>query len=130
MSLVTPVDVSLWVTKTALMSGFSARALRMASGSAGVPHVAVSRVTDAPNASAICASRSPNTPMVTQSTWSPGERTLTTAASMAPVPDPVRISTSPLVLKTSFSLSVQRCSMSWNSGPRWLIMSRFMASRT
>ena len=47
-SLATPVEVSLWVTRTARMSGSSFRALRNSSTSTARPHGKASSVTSAP----------------------------------------------------------------------------------
>ena len=48
MSLVTPVDVSLWVTSTALMLGSSANMDSTISGSAAVPYSVYGFTTSAP----------------------------------------------------------------------------------
>ena len=47
------------------------------------------------------AKRSPKTPIETQSARSPGESVFTTAASMAPVPADVSVSTSFFVSKNA-----------------------------
>ena len=94
MSLVTPVDVSLCVRRTALRPGIAAAASRTAAAVAASPHSTSSFVTAAPYTSAIFANRSPNAPMVTARTGSPGESVLTTAASRAPVPAHVSMMTS------------------------------------
>ena len=96
-SLVTPVLVSLWVTRTALTPGSPWRAVLSASTSTASPAGNLSVVTSAPKISAICPNRSPKEPIVAQMTLSPGERVLTIAASIAPVPEEVRMKTSPLV---------------------------------
>ena len=90
-SLVTPVDVSLWATNTAFTAGFAFRQSRSTSVSTALPKGNSNAVTSAPNASAICPNRLPNTPMVTFSTLSPGESVFTMAASIAPVPEAVRM---------------------------------------
>ncbi len=48
MSLVTPVDVSLWVTKTFSIVGFSARRRSTSSGSIASPSGILSRTTSTP----------------------------------------------------------------------------------
>ena len=122
MSLVTPVLVSLWVTRTADISGSASRTRRSSSTSTAVPWGKFTIVTSAPNISAILPKRSPNEPMDAHTTFSPGERVLTTAASIAPVPDEVRMNTSFLVRNTCRSPSVTRRSMSLKRGPRWFII--------
>ena len=120
----------MWVTRTTLTDGFSFRASLIASGSMASPQVAVSLTTDAPYTSANWANLSPKTPMDTDSTTSPGEIVLTTAASMPPVPAVVSIRTSCSVWNTRLRFSVILVLMSRNSGPRWLIIWRPMASKT
>ena len=96
--LVTPVEVSLWVSRMAVGGRPSAtidsRTARTSSGRAAVPHSTSSRVTSAPYVVAIFAKRSPKAPTLTARTGSPGERWLTMAASRPPVPDAVRMQTS------------------------------------
>ena len=84
--LVTPVEVSLWTTITARVSGSSAAAIR--SGSApwrqspfepGRPR--------SPSFSAIARHSVAKCPVSDAMTLSPGESVLTIAASQAPVPD-------------------------------------------
>ena len=60
--------------------------------------------------------------MLTASTLSPGERVLTTAASMTPEPLQVRMRTSFSVARKGRSPSVTRSRMAPNSGPRWFII--------
>src|SRR5487761_2043675 len=75
-------------------------------------------------------SRSPNEPIETESTRSPGLRVLTTATSRPPVPEVVNESTSEDVSKTQFRPSVTRRRIWANSGPRWFIIWRLPAART
>ncbi len=56
--------------------------------------------------------------MLTAKTLSPGERVLTTAASMLPVPEVLKISTSCLVRKKSFRRSATRWMRAANRRPR------------
>ncbi len=86
MSLNTPVLVSLWVTKTVVMPGCSARIRSTSSGSTGSPALTLSRMTSAPYAAPMSAQRSPKEPIVQKSACSPGLSRLTTAASRPPVP--------------------------------------------
>ena len=101
-SATTPVDVSEWTRKTTSAPDSSSRARdvlrlrRLAPLVAEVLHVG-------PYAAAILAQRSPNSPAVTASTRSPGERRFTTADSKAPEPDAVKRRTSFVVGRTSRS---------------------------
>src|SRR6478736_1882610 len=79
---------------------------------------------------AIFANRSPNEPMDTPRTLSPGDIVLTTAASRPPDPAVVIIATSELVPKNGFMPVRIRSSIAANSGPRWLIICRPPAVRT
>src|SRR5262245_46161172 len=129
-SAVTPVDVSLWVTRTALRPGIADAACATSAGSGASPHSTSRRVTDAPYTSAIFANRSPNAPIVTASTGSPGDSVLTIAASSPPVPAQVRRMTSWRVPKEGFIASGTRPRSALNSSPRWLTIWRPPASRT
>ena len=121
-SLVTPVEVSLWVTNTALICGSAWRAWRTASASAGLPHSKRSGITSAPNCSAILAKRSPKTPIDTDNTLSPGDRVLTMTASKPPVPELVSRKRSFSVWNNCFRLAVIPFIICLNSGPRWFII--------
>ncbi|MBA7476200.1 hypothetical protein ES707_11582 [subsurface metagenome] len=129
-SLVTPVEVSLWVTSTALTSDSLLRDFRISSTSAALPHSEFRGITSAPNFWAMAAKRSPKTPIDTASTLSPGDKVLTTAASRPPVPDPVSRKTSFLVWNSCFSLSVTPFRIWANSEPRWFIICRLISLRT
>ena len=98
----------MWVTSTALTSGSPSRALLTAAGSTAAPGSKLSILTSAPYRDAISPNLSPKYPMLVQSTRSPGDSVLTMAASIAPVPEEVRMKRSPSVLKTRLSLSVTR----------------------
>ena len=126
-SFVMPVDVSLCVTSTVVTSGSSFSACRICSGMATSPSGNFSSLTLAPYADAILRKRSPKLPMVTPRTRSPGESVLTTAASIAPVPDDVRTYRSFSVWKARLRLAVVRRSISANSTPRWSIISLLIA---
>ena len=118
----TPVEVSLWVTDTALTSGLSFRHFLRTSRSIVSPKGKSRVITSAPNAEAMSVKRFPKTPTVALTNLSPGERVLTTAASMAAVPEPVMTHTSPSVSNTRLSRSVVLSRRSLYSGPRWLII--------
>ena len=117
-SLVTPVEVSLWVTSTALIFVSFWRAWRTASASTALPHSKRRGITSAPNCSAIEAKRSPKTPLNTDNTLSPGDRVLTMAASKPPVPELVSKKMSFLVWNNCFSLAVTSFTICPNSPPR------------
>ena len=116
-SLATPVEVSLCVTMTALVFGLSSSVLRRMSRSIASPKGNESVTTSAPNTEAMSVNRLPKTPIVALITLSPGDSVLTTAASIAAVPDPVIIQTSPSVSNTRFNLSVVLNRRSLYSGP-------------
>ncbi len=129
-SLVTPVLVSLWVTKTVVTSGCSARMRSTSSGSIGSPGPTRNRSTSAPYAVAMSAQRSPKEPTEQKSACSPGLSRLTTAASRPPVPLHGKISTSLSVRSAQRSPSSMSRSSAANSGPRWLIIGRLAARTT
>ena len=120
------------MTNTALISLLTSALMRSAraAGSAAAPQTNSNFSTCAPKRWAIWAKRSPKEPMDTTSTRSPGDTKLLTAASMAPLPAPVRMSTSCLVRKTSFRPSVASANKLLNSGPRWLIIGLAKACST
>ncbi len=66
----------------------------MAAGSAFVPHSNSRATTSAPHLVASLTQRSPKLPTEATITLSPGFTTLTTAASMAPVPEAAKMTTS------------------------------------
>src|SRR5439155_8104376 len=126
----TPVEVSLCVRSTAFHGPPARRASTTAVASAAWPHGTSSLVTSAPYVEAIFANRSPNEPMLTPRTLSPGESVLTIAASSPPVPALERSTMSFAVPKNVRSPPTIRSCIAANSGPRWLIIWRAPASRT
>ena len=76
---------------TALVSGFDFNNLRRSSGLAAVPGGKLNTLTFAPNLFAISPKRSPKLPIVTHITLSFGESVFETVASIAPVPEEVRM---------------------------------------
>ncbi len=89
-SLVTPVAVSLWQTRTALISCFVS-ALRMrAYSSTGTPspHGTCTACTSSPCRWHRSTHRCENWPNTDASTLSPGDSVLVIAASQPPVPEP------------------------------------------
>src|SRR5919206_24199 len=86
---VTPVEVSLWTTQTALMACPLSSASRapIASGSAPVRQSPLMNSGSRPRRRAMRSHRVANQPVSYMTTLSPGERVLTRAASQAPGPD-------------------------------------------
>ena len=82
--------VSLWVTKTALISPCRSRPRRRPNSATGqaAPHGASIRSTTRPMRSAISAQRVEKSPCRAISTRSPGDRRLVIAASQAAEPEP------------------------------------------
>ena len=87
--LVTPVEVSLCTTQTALISCAASAASRSAAAAGSAPwrQSPGTKSTRSPSASAIDRHRVAKWPVSKASTRSPGDRVLTRAASQAPVPD-------------------------------------------
>jgi hypothetical protein len=83
-----------------------------------------------PYALPIPAQRSPKFPATQASILSPGERMLTRAASIAPVPDEARIRTSSSVRKNDLRPAVQALKTFRNSSVRWWIIGRASARCT
>ena len=83
------VDVSLWTTQTALIlcDLSAARRSSMAATSAPRRQSVSSSTGSRPSRCAICTQRWANQPVWLISTWSPGDKVLSSAASQAPVPD-------------------------------------------
>ncbi len=94
MSWTAPVEVSLWVAKTTLVSGACRSAAATISGSTLLPYGTVTARTRTPYARQISAQRSPNFPPCTTMAWSPGDKVFATEPSMAPVPEAANIKTS------------------------------------
>ena len=82
-----------------------------------------------PNASQIFRHRSANLPDSSTIALPPRGTRLTTAASIAPVPELVSSSTSFSVAKTYFSPAKTSASRPRNSGVRWCVTCRAMLSR-
>ena len=91
---------SSW-TKTARMAGSASSARATSSGATASPHFARSSWTSIPWARPIAVHRSPKEPATSASIVSPGERTLTSAASIPPVPEQARIKTSSVVFRNA-----------------------------
>ncbi len=128
---VTPVEVSLWTTQTALIS-CAVSSASFASTAAGSTPWRQSPSTNSgfrPRRSASSHHRVANCPVSNISTRSPGDSTLTSAASHAPVPEDGKMNTSSFVLKMPFIASSTSLPMRPNSGPRWSIVGRSMARR-
>ena len=85
----TPVELSLCVTNTALVSGFCTKMDLINSGSAYSPYSKEIFTVSQPYASEISANLSPNPPIYIDKILSPGEVVLTIAVSIPPVPDAV-----------------------------------------
>ena len=118
MSWRTPVEVSLCVASTALVSGLPSSALAISPGSTAYPHSTSNDATSTPCASQISAHRSPNLPPRITRARSPLDSVLTTAASIAPVPDAVSVNTSFSVRKRYLRPSFTSTNSSSNSGAR------------
>ena len=131
MRLVTPVEVSLCTTATALIvwPRSSARRASIRSGSAPVRQSPSRTSTSRPSRRAIAVHSVEKCPVSHISTVSPGESVFTSAASHAPVPEDGKISTSPRVRKISRRPASTRMPSRPNSGPRWSMVARSMARR-
>ncbi len=120
-SLMTPVEVSLWVIMTALISLLVSAWSLVANwaGSKGCPHSAVTVSTFKPKAWPTSTQRSPNLPLEPTKIRSPGERKLIIPASTAPVPLTFNINTSLAVWCSHLRFSVTSAIMLLNSPLRW-----------
>ena len=89
MRLATPVEVSLCTTHTALMAcpRSSCKRASTCAGSTPRRQSPGTHSTSRPSRSAICFQRVAKCPVSNIRTRSPGDSTLTRAASQAPVPD-------------------------------------------
>ena len=87
--LVTPVEVSLWTTQTALIAWPESADSRSSTTSGSTPcrQSPGTRSTSSPSEPAIACHSIAKWPVSNASTRSPGERVLTSAASHAPVPE-------------------------------------------
>lgn len=88
MGLRTPVDVSLWVMSTALVSRLALIAWATRSGPIPSPHGTSRGITSTPLLKAISLNLWPKAPHDREITRSPGESRFWHRASNAPVPDP------------------------------------------
>ena len=93
MRLVTPVEVSLWTTITALIvcAGIGGKRRSISRRIDAVPPVARDKLDEQPQLSAIAVHSAANWPVSAISTLSPGDSVLTIAASQAPVPEAGKI---------------------------------------
>ena len=130
MSSSTPVEVSLWVARTTRAPGWARRAAASRSGATVSPYGASRSRTVTPNARQTSSQRSPNLPQRITIASSPGDRRFTTAASIAPVPEAARTSTSLRVSSMSASAARTRANSVSNSGVRWWRMGRDRAWST
>ncbi len=126
----TPVDDSLCCISTAFVSGCSRSARAKVSAGTVWPKGASSGITVTPWVRQISSQRSPNLPARSTRTVSPADRVLTTAASIAPVPEDVNGITSWLVWKSRLSPARTSMKSASYSGVRWWIIGWAMASRT
>ncbi len=113
------MDVSLWHNVTNFMSGSLSIALETISGLIALPHSTSNRMDLAPKVSVISAQRSLNLPPIKFSTLSLGETQLAIAASIAVVPEPVKINTSFCVCITFFIIETHSPKIFLYSGVLW-----------
>jgi hypothetical protein len=125
-----PVEVSLRVPMTQAVSGCCRSASATRSGSTGWPHSKSSDTALMPNALQILTHRAAKWPAFSTSALPPGGTALTAAASIAPVPEAVRIRTSFCVRKTSLSPAATSVITSLASAERWWITGRASSSST
>ena len=93
----TPVDDSFACEKTAVILSSASSARSTAAGSTARPHSTSSDTKSRPCALQMFRQRSPNLPPTTHSALSPRFMVLTTAASIASVPEPESMRTGCLV---------------------------------
>ncbi len=125
-----PVEVSLRVPITHTVSGCCLSASATRSGSTGWPHSKSSETGLIPNALQMLTHRAAKWPAFRTRALPPGGTALTAAASIAPVPEAVRIRTSFLVRKTSLSPAATSVITCLASADRWWITGRASSSRT
>ncbi len=125
-----PVDVSLSVPITQTVSGCCRSAAATRSGSTGWPHSKSSETALIPNALQILTHRAAKCPAFRTRALPPGGTALTAAASIAPVPEAVRIITSFCVRKTSFSPAETSVITCFASAERWWITGRASSNST
>src|SRR6185437_14405009 len=130
--LVTPVDVSLCTTRTALTAASVSAASRRPITSGSAPCRQSPGITSgrSPSRPASWAHSAAKCPVSAISTVSPGDRVLTRAASQAPVPDEGKMTTGSPVPKTRRSPGMMSRNKAANSGPRWSITGAAMARST
>src|SRR3990172_2374656 len=95
-SCTTPVDVSHWGVNTTLIPGVFLRAASMSAGFTALPFSTHKDMVSMPKQLHNSAQRSPNFPLTTTNALFPFDRTFATHASIAPVPDDMRVKTSPV----------------------------------
>ena len=115
----TPVLLSESVLKRATASGCSSKSFATASAENASPQGTSWRTTSIPNVSQSSRHRSENFPDSNTIAFPPWGTTLTTAASIAPVPELVSTSTSFAVWNTYFSPSRTSRKRVRNSSVRW-----------
>ena len=129
----TPVAVSLWVTRTALISWFlsaSSAAWNSAAG-APAPQGALSCWTSRPCRLHMSIQRWENMPWRQARILSPGERVLEIAASQPAVPVAGKMMTSPaLVFRTSFTPAKSGLNMVPKLAERWSMVGTLQACRS
>src|SRR6266704_1749545 len=130
--LVTPVEVSLCTTITALMTWVESWAslASISAGSAPWRQSPGMKSTSMPKRPAICRHNVAKWPVSTIRTLSPGDSVLTIAASQAPVPDEGKMTTGPAVLKIFWQPSNTALPSSANCRLRWSMTGMSMARRT
>ena len=115
---------------TQAVSGCCRSASATRSGSTGWPHSKSSDTALMPNALQMLTHRAAKWPAFRTSALPPGGTALTAAASIAPVPEAVRIRTSFCVRKTSLSPAATSVITSLASADRWWITGRASSSST
>src|SRR3990170_147038 len=95
-SCTTPVEVSHWVVNTTLIPGVFLSAASMSDGFTALPFSTSIVMVSMPKHLHNSAQRSPNFPLMTTSTLFPLDSTFATHASIAPVPEDIRVKTSPV----------------------------------
>ena len=132
MSLVTPVEVSLWTTQTAWIACPASSASRASISAASTPRrQSPGRNSGSrPSRVAMPFQRVAKWPVSAISTRTPGDSVLTSAASQAPVPDAGNSTTGCRVpITAAIPASTSRVSAA-NSGPRWSMVGAAIARRT
>ena len=133
MSLVTPVAVSLWQARIALIAcPVSARsAASVRSSGTPSPHSTSCTSTSKPSRSAMSIHRWLNWPKREASNLSPGESVLVSAASQAPVPEEGKMKAWPFsVLNTFFRSSSTLRDRSGKRDERWSSIATIIARCT